>query len=274
MALALLSGLSLSAAKGAMVNYNIGNGGLESFNITYNYGTGLNTSIGGALAGGISITEVPGGTASSGFPASYDTVCTDIGGTVYLGGTYCYDLSGYTGLSGVRPSWGLDAYDNTLSAKQLQIEQGDAIQNAAEIFYNNFNSLQNGSTDQKAAVQLAVWAALYDTTLSGTVAVSLDSNGNLVGNRFTASAIGDQNAIYLAAGMLSGLNGNYGLTGDLLYPNPTYQGNGDGEPVQELLLRTQDAPPVPEPTTIVAGAMLLLPFGMSTLRMFRKNRAV
>ena len=30
--------------------------------------------------------------------------------------------------------------------------------------------------------------------------------------------------------------------------------------------------PVPEPTTMVAGAMLLLPFGMSTLRMFRKTR--
>ena len=30
--------------------------------------------------------------------------------------------------------------------------------------------------------------------------------------------------------------------------------------------------PVPEPTTMVAGAMLLLPFGFSTLRMFRKTR--
>jgi hypothetical protein len=29
---------------------------------------------------------------------------------------------------------------------------------------------------------------------------------------------------------------------------------------------------VPEPTTMVAGAMLLLPFGASTLRCFRKNR--
>jgi hypothetical protein len=29
---------------------------------------------------------------------------------------------------------------------------------------------------------------------------------------------------------------------------------------------------VPEPTTMVAGAMLMLPFGFSTLRMFRKNR--
>jgi len=30
--------------------------------------------------------------------------------------------------------------------------------------------------------------------------------------------------------------------------------------------------PVPEPTTIVAGAMLLLPFGLSGLRMLRKSR--
>jgi len=30
--------------------------------------------------------------------------------------------------------------------------------------------------------------------------------------------------------------------------------------------------PVPEPTTMVAGAMLLLPFGVSTLRMLRKSR--
>jgi hypothetical protein len=29
---------------------------------------------------------------------------------------------------------------------------------------------------------------------------------------------------------------------------------------------------VPEPTTMIAGALLLLPFGMSTLRMFRKTR--
>jgi hypothetical protein len=29
---------------------------------------------------------------------------------------------------------------------------------------------------------------------------------------------------------------------------------------------------VPEPTTMVAGALLLLPFGASTLRLLRKNR--
>ena len=30
--------------------------------------------------------------------------------------------------------------------------------------------------------------------------------------------------------------------------------------------------PVPEPTTVIAGALLLLPFGASTLRLLRKHR--
>jgi hypothetical protein len=32
------------------------------------------------------------------------------------------------------------------------------------------------------------------------------------------------------------------------------------------------ATPVPEPTTMIAGALLLLPFGASTLRRMRKTR--
>jgi hypothetical protein len=33
-----------------------------------------------------------------------------------------------------------------------------------------------------------------------------------------------------------------------------------------------DVSPVPEPTTMIAGALLLLPFGASTLRFVRRNR--
>jgi hypothetical protein len=40
------------------------------------------------------------------------------------------------------------------------------------------------------------------------------------------------------------------------------------------LLDKGSAPtPVPEPTTMIAGALLLLPFGVSTLRILRKKRA-
>jgi hypothetical protein len=33
------------------------------------------------------------------------------------------------------------------------------------------------------------------------------------------------------------------------------------------------AAPVPEPTTLIAGALLLLPFGASTLRILRRRTA-
>ena len=49
---------------------------------------------------------------------------------------------------------------------------------------------------------------------------------------------------------------------------------GDGSP-HALYLDdvsvTQDLTPVPEPTTIIAGALLLLPFGASTLRILRRK---
>jgi hypothetical protein len=108
-----------------------------------------------------------------------------------------------------------------------------------------------------AALQLAVWAALFDTTVSGTV----------TGTRFTVSG-GDAVAIALASSWLLGLDGNYGLTGYLLYPSQGREVNADGEPPQELLIVP---PAVPEPTTIIAGALLLLPFGGSTLRILRKK---
>jgi hypothetical protein len=37
-------------------------------------------------------------------------------------------------------------------------------------------------------------------------------------------------------------------------------------------ISNSDLVPVPEPTTMIAGALLLLPFGASTLRILRKNR--
>jgi hypothetical protein len=41
----------------------------------------------------------------------------------------------------------------------------------------------------------------------------------------------------------------------------------------DLVVEVSGVVPVPEPTTMLAGALLLLPFGASTLRILRKNRA-
>jgi hypothetical protein len=115
-----------------------------------------------------------------------------------------------------------------------------------------------------AGLQLAVWEALYDTTSSGKVTV----NGS---SRFQVLAGGDAAAIALANTYLAALNGqsqvgNFNYGGYLLYPSPPgTQGNSDGEPPQELFVA------VPEPTTLIAGALLLLPCGAGTIRVLRKK---
>jgi len=244
LAFALAVECSMSAAS-ASVTYQINNGGLESFNVTVD-----GNSINGALAGGIQINKISGDAST---PSSYVTVCTDIEGTLYLGQSYEYvtPVTPFSGQSGVKPNWGTGINDGS-AAK--------AIQNAAYLFYT-YGQLTStglgGTTEQKAALQLAVWEALYNTTALGSV----------TGTRFTVSS-GDATAIADASSWLSGLTGNYGLTGYLLYPTQGSGVNADGEPPQELLIA------VPEPTTVVAGTLLLLPFAASTFRILRKKHAV
>ncbi len=200
-------------------------------------------------------------------PASYVTVCTDIKGTLYLGKSYTYDAPAtpFSGQTGVKPSWG-DGSAGSAAA---------AIQNAAYLFYNHgylTGTGLGGTLEQKAALQLAVWDVLYDTT----------GGGSVTGTRFSVNASqpfgADNAAIGLANTWISDLNslsnvGNFGYDGYLLYPDPlTGVNNGpgqDGEPPQELLI----AVPVPESPTVIAGALLLLPFGASAFKILRKKRA-
>ena len=206
-------------------------------------------------------------------PSSYVTICTDIEGTLYLGQSYEYitPVAPFSGQTGVNPTWGAinsPAYLSSHTANAANAAQ--AIQNAAHLFYT-YGQLAGaglgGTTAQKAALQLAVWEALYDTTAGGSV----------TGTRFTVSG-GDAAAIALAGSWLSGLDGNYGLTGYLLYPTQGSGVNADGEPPQELLIAISELPnstdhPVPESPTVIAGVLLLLPFAASTFKILRKKHA-
>jgi hypothetical protein len=78
------------------------------------------------------------------------------------------------------------------------------------------------------------------------------------------------------------LFGTHGATQDALIVGDAYYAEFGvvalnlGAPglVQDQLFITSLTPtPVPEPTTMLAGALLLLPFGASTLRILRRNRA-
>jgi hypothetical protein len=235
----------------ASTTFTIGDGGLETFNLTWD-GTTEN-----ALAGGILLTRV------SGSIPTFTSVCADIGGTVYLGQNYTYsDATVFNGQGGIRPSWGagnagilFDASWTGLTAGQ-QADASAAINAAACLFYQHGSVLTTGTITERAALQLAVWEALYDTTAGGTT-YDLDNSANH--GRFYVSS-GDADARALAETWLSEVTGAR-YVGDLLIP--------ENHTAQEMLYQVT---PVPEPTTLIAGALLLLPFGASTLRVLRNHR--
>jgi hypothetical protein len=61
--------------------------------------------------------------------------------------------------------------------------------------------------------------------------------------------------------------GAYGVIAMNLFTGGNDTPANPGSPAQDQLAL------VPEPTTMLAGALLLFPFGASTLRILRKNRA-
>jgi hypothetical protein len=243
--LALLACWAPNGAQAAFADYRIDWGGLEYFTLQVtDYRGGAQFS---ALAGGIAIDRTAGSTRA---PSTYLTVCTDIGGNLWLGGTYGYaEPIAFSGQSGLNPTWGAGNEGSTRGTPNIEANAAAAIQNAAQLFYTHYTELtgvRNGNVTARAALQLAVWDALYDST------AGLNTLG-LGNGRFQATGT-DQAAIDLANLWLGQLTGNYSWTGNLLMPSPTDPLNNNGEPAQELLMRTQDFSPVPEPTTLFAGA--------------------
>jgi hypothetical protein len=275
--LAIIALSSVAQARAGFVNYqivnpaggaNVGTSGYSDLNTeTVTMDGGAATSV---FAGGIMISQNPGNNNSS-LPSSYTTVCTDISGTVYLGQTYTYNApTPFSASQGVDPTWGAVNTPTYLAGHSVDgANAAQAIQNAAYIFYT-FGALLSsgltGSATHMADVQLAVWEALYDTGANGQVTVS--------GGRFTTSDTTAQGIIngWLAQLNSSGKAGNFGYLGYLLFPTQGGGVNADGQPPQELLLGSNVVTPVPEPSTLIAGAFVLVPFGISTLR-FRRNKA-
>jgi hypothetical protein len=226
--------------------YTIGDGGLE-------WGWNLNID-GFQHGGGVGGIEIK---PTDGLGNTYITVCTDISGNVTLTSKYDFKSIPFKGQYGLNPNWGYKS-DTTADPDKAYA----AIQNAAYIFDKNKDVLYatgTGSTVYKAALQLAVWEALYDT-------------GNPAGFSFTKpgrfEASGSSAAASIALDMLKALPSTTEYSGNLLQ---TFIGTEPNIAVQELIgILT----PVPEPTTVLAGALLLLPFGVITLGKMRKNRIV
>lgn len=200
----------------------------------------------------------------------FNTVCTDLEGTLFTPGTYGFQqLRDFSNAgNGLDPRWGYDNQNQPLISPPAQGNANSqaAIQNAADIFFNNVGAAMAAigtlaKQEEWAALQLAVWEALYD---SGTGSPGL----SLTSGRFTATSA-DSTTLTLANAMLAGLSANPHYVGFTLYPDPTVPSDQDPYPAQSVFYNVT---PVPEPTTMIAGALLLLPFGMSTLRVLRRYR--
>lgn len=202
------------------------------------------------MAGGLLMTKMSG---DASMPNSFLTVCLDIGGTLLLGTSYGYSASTpFANQSGINPLWGSGNQGGLNNSANAMA----AIQAAANLFYTHSSVLSGVDQTAKAALQLAVWEALYDTSASGTAYGFNDGRFKATGENTAA--------ITMASTWLSDMKPNSLYVGYLLKPEQ-YGSNG-----QEVFFNVT---PVPEASTIIAGALLLLPLAASTMRMLRKSNA-
>jgi hypothetical protein len=195
---------------------------------------------------------------------TFNTFCLSIETTFSPGTPYYYEISSTVAANDEPPALSY-------------VTQGTAY------IYNQFRqSMANYSgTANSTAVQAAIWYLQGDlVAANGVAAASSGSSGfydpeNLSDGTLNSILNGPNS--YGANGFLGMVEANSGLTLAQLEAN----GNGAydvealnlySSPVDSGLSQPQ-LTAVPEPTTLIAGAMLLLPFGASTLRSFRKNRA-
>ena len=105
--------------------------------------------------------------------------------------------------------------------------------------------------------------------------------GSLPADLLSATSFATGNRVWEAQVPISSLGLSAGSTlyvvGGINFGGVTYwypnQAGLFGPPGNYAAITVEAAAPVPEPTTMIAGALLLLPFGASALRRMRKNRA-
>ena len=249
-ALVLASGLA-SQAK-ADITYSVSGYSLENASVSYDFSS-LNPSgpsgSASVLAGGIGITA-QSSTVGTGAPSSYVTVCTDFEATLYLGNNYKYSNPATIPDSGYLPDPG-------------QVSGG--LQSAANLFSKYSGLLTDGNSDDAAALQLAIWTVLYDSTWTYT--------GSSIGNStFAVNSSGTTTGAFSELKtLLETIPDPTQNSVELLVPDPqngSNNGNNQGDPPQALLYA-----PVPEASTVIAASTLLLSFGVCSMKSFSKKRA-
>ena len=178
------------------------------------------------------------------------TFCTDVG--VNWKNTDNYTAYSFGGQTGINPNWSASP---------------QAIQNASWL-YNTYFVGHALDASHDAGMQLAIWKVLYDTSSAGTLLSTDFSSGKFKAWSFGSAAMAD--ALTYINAVNSARSGGTFITYTDTWLKPD-DNNSQG------LIWNADTPgalvSTPEPTTIIAGSVLLLPFAGSILRILRRNRS-
>jgi hypothetical protein len=141
-------------------------------------------------------------------------------------------------------------YNNT-GVSTSGVVNGYTVNNAGEVAWLLAHYATTGHGIQAMALQAAIWHVIYDGSsgYAGNHTVNPDTGASYYTEYVT---------------MLSALGSQTGNVSSFDWLSP---GIANNSTVYQGLVA------VPEPTTMVAGALLLLPFGASTLRMLRRRQA-
>lgn len=241
---------------GSLAAANVGQAALTQIYVTSNSGVGGLTSTaydstyGNASSGwaGSWDAKITGGFIPSGAPAlnaTWQSFCMDIGNSMGSGQTYNYTASTFS--SGNPPA-------NDPPDPRWVAGGGSK----AGYLYGLYNGVATTAT-LRSALAIAIWEVLYESSgtysVSDSISLHNPTKGFAVisdGSNPANNAIAQANAWLTAAGSFAGA------------PNTTWWKESVelGDP--QSLIGGISA--VPEPSTYVAGGLLLLPFLFSTIR--------
>ena len=135
------------------------------------------------------------------------------------------------------------------------VVNGQTVDNAGQVAWLLDHYGTTGQTTEAMALQAAIWHVIYDGSAgyAGAHTVTLDTSVA------SAALTTEYN------NMLSALGNNTAAISSVDWVTPN---NGSTMVFQGLVTSA-----VPEPATVIAGAAMLLPFGVSVLRMLRRKEA-
>ena len=242
---------------GSIAAMNIGQAGVTTLSINYNYSVGNESvrqgnTVHHTIATAFVATRTGGALLPTGHPDPFLTFCLSIEGNLASG-----------------QNWTSGGFGDPLASDSLR--QTDSLYRAANLYSHyaaGVLSLGLGTHAGRvegAALQLAIWEVLYEPNPSDVAsAYNVLTSATPTTGFAVVSGVAAVNtrANQILASPWSAIDYNIETT--------FWNSQAGNQDLIGPLTGTSVA--VPEPATMIAGALLLLPFGASTVRILRKNR--